>query len=187
MSCWPASARPLHQGPARAPLLTSRHRAAAVASMSSTGLQDRCRASTGAGNGLQSKKTWRGRWVEILRPAIVEPISRTSLGQSAPAAGLKDGQAVAVKVQRPGPARRQSRLDLYNSCANNRQLAEYANVQPDPQRPVALIDELGMRVSRVDYLHKAEEMPKPRKASTSTSPHRPCRPSTQLKATSRRC
>ena len=79
-----------------------------------------------------------------------EPISAASLGQVHKGV-LKDGQRVAVKVQRPG-LREQITLDLYIV----RNIAAWLNSNIGLIRSdlVALIDELGRRVfEEMDYLH----------------------------------
>ncbi len=81
-----------------------------------------------------------------------EPISAASLGQVHRGV-LPDGQAVAVKVQRPG-LREQITLDLYIV----RNLAAWINRNVRLVRSdlVALIDELGKRVfEEMDYLNEA--------------------------------
>jgi len=90
---------------------------------------------------------------EIYAQLDREPISAASLGQ-VHRGRLKDGQAVAVKVQRPG-LREQITLDLYIV----RNIASWLNRNVSLIRSdlVALIDELGMRVfEEMDYLHEAE-------------------------------
>jgi predicted unusual protein kinase regulating ubiquinone biosynthesis (AarF/ABC1/UbiB family) len=81
-----------------------------------------------------------------------EPISAASLGQVHKGV-LKDGQKVAVKVQRPG-LREQITLDLYIV----RNIAAWLNRNVGLIRSdlVALIDELGKRVfEEMDYLNEA--------------------------------
>jgi len=81
-----------------------------------------------------------------------EPISAASLGQVHRGV-LKGGQAVAVKVQRPG-LREQITLDLYIV----RNIAAWLNSNIGLIRSdlVALIDELGRRVfEEMDYLNEA--------------------------------
>lgn len=81
-----------------------------------------------------------------------EPISAASLGQVHRGV-LKGGQAVAVKVQRPG-LREQITLDLYIV----RNIAAWLNRNIGLIRSdlVALIDELGQRVfEEMDYLNEA--------------------------------
>ncbi len=81
-----------------------------------------------------------------------EPISAASLGQ-VHKGKLKTGEAVAVKVQRPG-LREQITLDLYIV----RIIADWLNKNVGLIRSdlVALIDELGMRVfEEMDYLNEA--------------------------------
>ena len=81
-----------------------------------------------------------------------EPISAASLGQVHKGV-LKDGQRVAVKVQRPG-LREQITLDLYIV----RNIAAWLNSNIGLIRSdlVALIDELGQRVfEEMDYLNEA--------------------------------
>jgi predicted unusual protein kinase regulating ubiquinone biosynthesis (AarF/ABC1/UbiB family) len=81
-----------------------------------------------------------------------EPISAASLGQVHRGV-LRDGQRVAVKVQRPG-LREQITLDLYIV----RNIAAWLNrhVGVIHSDLVALIDELGSRVfEEMDYLHEA--------------------------------
>ncbi|QNI86671.1 ABC1 family protein [Synechococcus sp. PROS-7-1] len=81
-----------------------------------------------------------------------EPISAASLGQVHRGV-LKNGQRVAVKVQRPG-LREQITLDLYIV----RNIAAWLNTNIGVIRSdlVALIDELGRRVfEEMDYLNEA--------------------------------
>ena len=81
-----------------------------------------------------------------------EPISAASLGQVHRGV-LKNGQRVAVKVQRPG-LREQITLDLYIV----RNIAAWLNTNIGLIRSdlVALIDELGRRVfEEMDYLNEA--------------------------------
>ena len=81
-----------------------------------------------------------------------EPISAASLGQ-VHKGYLKNGQKVAVKVQRPG-LREQITLDLYIV----RNIAAWLNTNIGLIRSdlVALIDELGSRVfEEMDYLNEA--------------------------------
>jgi predicted unusual protein kinase regulating ubiquinone biosynthesis (AarF/ABC1/UbiB family) len=81
-----------------------------------------------------------------------EPISAASLGQVHKGV-LKDGQKVAVKVQRPG-LREQITLDLYIV----RNIASWLNRNVGLIRSdlVALIDELGKRVfEEMDYFNEA--------------------------------
>jgi len=81
-----------------------------------------------------------------------EPISAASLGQ-VHRGTLKGGQAVAVKVQRPG-LREQITLDLYIV----RNIAAWLNTNIGLIRSdlVALIDELGRRVfEEMDYINEA--------------------------------
>ena len=81
-----------------------------------------------------------------------EPISAASLGQVHRGV-LKNGQRVAVKVQRPG-LREQITLDLYIV----RNIAAWLNTNIGLNRSdlVALIDELGRRVfEEMDYLNEA--------------------------------
>lgn len=82
-----------------------------------------------------------------------EPISAASLGQVHRGV-LKEGQRVAVKVQRPG-LREQITLDLYIV----RNIAAWLNSNIGLIRSdlVALIDELGRRVfEEMDYLNEAQ-------------------------------
>ncbi|MGB1621164.1 MAG: ABC1 kinase family protein [Synechococcus sp.] len=86
-----------------------------------------------------------------------EPISAASLGQVHRGV-LKDGQKVAVKVQRPG-LREQITLDLYIV----RNIAAWLNSNIGLIRSdlVALIDELGRRVfEEMDYLNEADNAEK---------------------------
>ena len=85
------------------------------------------------------------------------PISAASLGQVHRGL-LKDGQKVAVKVQRPG-LREQITLDLYIV----RNIAAWLNTNIGLIRSdlVALIDELGRRVfEEMDYLNEADNAEK---------------------------
>ena len=89
---------------------------------------------------------------EIYESLDREPISAASLGQVHRGV-LKGGQAVAVKVQRPG-LREQITLDLYIV----RNIAAWLNSNIGLIRSdlVALIDELGSRVfEEMDYLNEA--------------------------------
>ena len=86
-----------------------------------------------------------------------DPISAASLGQVHRGV-LKDGQKVAVKVQRPG-LREQITLDLYIV----RNIAAWLNTNIGLIRSdlVALIDELGRRVfEEMDYLNEADNAEK---------------------------
>ena len=89
---------------------------------------------------------------EIYAQLDRDPISAASLGQVHKGT-LKDGQKVAVKVQRPG-LREQITLDLYIV----RNIAAWLNSNVGLIRSdlVALIDELGKRVfEEMDYLNEA--------------------------------
>ena len=89
---------------------------------------------------------------EIYEQLDRNPISAASLGQVHKGT-LKDGQKVAVKVQRPG-LREQITLDLYIV----RNIAAWLNSNVGLIRSdlVALIDELGKRVfEEMDYLNEA--------------------------------
>ena len=89
---------------------------------------------------------------EIFKDLEREPISAASLGQVHRGV-LMSGQAVAVKVQRPG-LREQITLDLYIV----RNIASWLNSNIGLIRSdlVALIDELGRRVfEEMDYLNEA--------------------------------
>ena len=89
---------------------------------------------------------------EIYEQLDRDPISAASLGQVHKGT-LKDGQKVAVKVQRPG-LREQITLDLYIV----RNIAAWLNSNVGLIRSdlVALIDELGKRVfEEMDYLNEA--------------------------------
>ncbi|EAU75330.1 AarF/ABC1/UbiB kinase family protein [Synechococcus sp. RS9916] len=89
---------------------------------------------------------------EIYESLDHDPISAASLGQVHRGV-LKGGQAVAVKVQRPG-LREQITLDLYIV----RNIAAWLNSNIGLIRSdlVALIDELGKRVfEEMDYLNEA--------------------------------
>jgi len=86
-----------------------------------------------------------------------EPISAASLGQVHKAI-LKNGEVVAVKVQRPG-LREQITLDLYIV----RNIANWLknNIGLIRSDLVALIDELGKRVfEEMDYINEAENAEK---------------------------
>ncbi len=90
--------------------------------------------------------------LEIYEQLDAEPISAASLGQVHKGV-LKGGQAVAVKVQRPG-LREQITLDLYIV----RNIAAWLNQNVGLIRSdlVALIDELGKRVfEEMDYCNEA--------------------------------
>jgi predicted unusual protein kinase regulating ubiquinone biosynthesis (AarF/ABC1/UbiB family) len=86
-----------------------------------------------------------------------DPISAASLGQVHKGI-LKNGQKVAVKVQRPG-LREQITLDLYIV----RNIASWLNKNIGLIRSdlVALIDELGKRVfEEMDYINEADNAEK---------------------------
>ncbi len=86
-----------------------------------------------------------------------EPISAASLGQVHKAI-LKNGDVVAVKVQRPG-LREQITLDLY--LVRNIAYWLKNNIGLIRSDLVALIDELGKRVfEEMDYLNEAENAEK---------------------------
>jgi len=86
-----------------------------------------------------------------------EPISAASLGQVHKAI-LKDGDVVAVKVQRPG-LREQITLDLY--IVRNIAIWLKNNIGLIRSDLVALIDELGKRVfEEMDYINEAENAEK---------------------------
>tara|TARA_B100000214_G_scaffold33612_1_gene21354 strand:+ start:148 stop:2004 length:1857 start_codon:yes stop_codon:yes gene_type:complete len=94
---------------------------------------------------------------EIFLEIDKEPISAASLGQVHKAI-LKDGDVVAVKVQRPG-LREQITLDLYIV----RNIANWLknNIGLIRSDLVALIDELGKRVfEEMDYINEAENAEK---------------------------
>jgi predicted unusual protein kinase regulating ubiquinone biosynthesis (AarF/ABC1/UbiB family) len=89
---------------------------------------------------------------ELFHSLETEPISAASLGQVHRGV-LKDGQKVAVKVQRPG-LREQITLDLYIV----RNIASWLNRNVGKIRSdlVGLIDELGTRVfEEMDYMNEA--------------------------------
>ena len=86
-----------------------------------------------------------------------EPISAASLGQ-VHKAKLKNGETVAVKVQRPG-LREQITLDLY--IVRNIAIWLKNNIGLIRSDLVALIDELGKRVfEEMDYINEAENAEK---------------------------
>ena len=86
-----------------------------------------------------------------------DPISAASLGQVHKAI-LKDGEVVAVKVQRPG-LREQITLDLY--IVRNIAIWLKNNIGLIRSDLVALIDELGKRVfEEMDYINEAENAEK---------------------------
>ena len=92
------------------------------------------------------------RVLDVYEQLDAEPISAASLGQVHKGV-LKGGQAVAVKVQRPG-LREQITLDLYIV----RNIAAWLNQNVGLIRSdlVALIDELGKRVfEEMDYCNEA--------------------------------
>ena len=94
---------------------------------------------------------------EIFLEIDKEPISAASLGQVHKAI-LKDGDVVAVKVQRPG-LREQITLDLYIV----RNIANWLknNIGLIRSDLVALIDELGKRVfEEMDYINEAKNAEK---------------------------
>ena len=94
---------------------------------------------------------------EIFLDIDKEPISAASLGQVHKAV-LKNGEVVAVKVQRPG-LREQITLDLYIV----RNIANWLknNIGLIRSDLVALIDELGKRVfEEMDYLNEAKNAEK---------------------------
>ena len=89
---------------------------------------------------------------DIYKDLDIKPISAASLGQVHKGT-LKNGQKVAVKVQRPG-LREQITLDLYIV----RNIASWLkkNIKLIRSDLVALIDELGTRVfEEMDYLNEA--------------------------------
>ncbi len=91
--------------------------------------------------------------IEIFEDLEADPISAASLGQVHKGI-LKNGDKVAVKVQRPG-LREQITLDLYIV----RKIASWLNKYIGLIRSdlVALIDELGKRVfEEMDYLNEAK-------------------------------
>ncbi|MFL0768384.1 MAG: ABC1 kinase family protein [Prochlorococcus sp.] len=97
---------------------------------------------------------------QVFEQLDLEPISAASLGQ-VHKGKLKNGQQVAVKVQRPG-LREQITLDLYMV----RNIAAWLNrnVRLIRSDLVALIDELGKRVfEEMDYINEAENAEKFRK------------------------
>ncbi len=86
-----------------------------------------------------------------------EPISAASLGQVHKAI-LKDGEVIAVKVQRPG-LREQITLDLY--IVRNIAIWLKNNIGLIRSDLVALIDELGKRVfEEMDYINEAKNAEK---------------------------
>ncbi len=97
---------------------------------------------------------------EIFSKIDKNPISAASLGQVHKAI-LKDGNTVAVKVQRPG-LREQITLDLY--IVRNIALWLKNNIGLIRSDLVALIDELGKRVfEEMDYINEADNAEKFRK------------------------
>ena len=89
---------------------------------------------------------------ELYGELDAEPISAASLGQVYRGT-LKDGRAVAVKVQRPG-LREQITLDLY--IVRNIAAWLKSNIGLIRSDLVALIDELGRRVfEEMDYFNEA--------------------------------
>ncbi len=94
---------------------------------------------------------------EIFLKIDKNPISAASLGQVHKAI-LKDGNTVAVKVQRPG-LREQITLDLY--IVRNIALWLKNNIGLIRSDLVALIDELGKRVfEEMDYINEADNAEK---------------------------
>ena len=94
---------------------------------------------------------------EIFLKIDKEPISAASLGQVHKAV-LKNGETVAVKVQRPG-LREQITLDLY--IVRNIALWLKNNIGLIRSDLVALIDELGKRVfEEMDYINEADNAEK---------------------------
>ena len=94
---------------------------------------------------------------EIFSKIDKNPISAASLGQVHKAI-LKDGNTVAVKVQRPG-LREQITLDLY--IVRNIALWLKNNIGLIRSDLVALIDELGKRVfEEMDYINEADNAEK---------------------------
>jgi len=88
---------------------------------------------------------------EIFAELSPDPVAAASLGQVYKGR-LKTGEAVAVKVQRPGLARRIT-LDLYIL----RQLARFAtdNISQIRSDLVAIMDEFGARIfEEMDYTHE---------------------------------
>ncbi len=94
---------------------------------------------------------------EIFLKIDKNPISAASLGQVHKAI-LKNGNTVAVKVQRPG-LREQITLDLY--IVRNIALWLKSNIGLIRSDLVALIDELGKRVfEEMDYINEADNAEK---------------------------
>tara|TARA_Y100001970_G_scaffold205127_1_gene249808 strand:- start:1769 stop:3622 length:1854 start_codon:yes stop_codon:yes gene_type:complete len=94
---------------------------------------------------------------EIFTTIDKDPISAASLGQVHKAT-LKNGELVAVKVQRPG-LREQITLDLY--IVRNIALWLKNNIGLIRSDLVALIDELGKRVfEEMDYINEAKNAEK---------------------------
>lgn len=90
---------------------------------------------------------------EIFAELSPDPVAAASLGQVYQGR-LKTGEAVAVKVQRPGLARRIT-LDLFIL----RQLAKFAtnNISRIRSDLVAIMDEFGARIfEEMDYTHEGE-------------------------------
>ena len=97
---------------------------------------------------------------EVFTKIDKNPISAASLGQVHKAI-LKDGEIVAVKVQRPG-LREQITLDLY--IVRNIAIWLKNNIGLIRSDLVALIDELGKRVfEEMDYINEANNAEKFRK------------------------
>ncbi|NMF83331.1 AarF/ABC1/UbiB kinase family protein [Nodosilinea sp. P-1105] len=90
---------------------------------------------------------------EVYAELSADPVAAASLGQVYKGK-LKTGEAVAVKVQRPGLAKRIT-LDLFIL----RQLAKFATYRIDQIRSdlVAIMDEFGERIfEEMDYTHEGQ-------------------------------
>jgi predicted unusual protein kinase regulating ubiquinone biosynthesis (AarF/ABC1/UbiB family) len=90
---------------------------------------------------------------EIYAEISTDPVAAASLGQVYKGQ-LKTGEAVAIKVQRPGLAKRIT-LDLFIL----RQLAQFATRRIDQIRSdlVAIMDEFGERIfEEMDYTHEGQ-------------------------------
>ncbi len=110
-----------------------------------------------------------------------EPISAASLGQVHKAT-LKNGEKVAVKIQRPG-LREQITLDLY--IVRNIAIWLKNNIGIIRSDLVALIDELGKRIfEEMDYINEASNAEKFKKLHSQNS--RIAVPKIYREATSRR-
>ncbi len=100
---------------------------------------------------------------EIFKEININPVSAASLGQVHKGT-LKNGEKVAVKIQRPG-LREQITLDLY--IVRNIAYWLKGNIKLIRSDLVALIDELGKRVfEEMDYINEADNAERFKKLHT---------------------